>query len=289
MLDSLYYAAWSVWMPTYFVYLVWLFGGHEASATIVIASALLFTFLFELPTGAVADSLKGERTFFLTAALMLAVHIGYAFLVPMLGVELRLGTVVLFELVAGMATALLSGSFDRWYQGTMEMVGLDQSPSELFSELKWVRWVSSGVGGAVGIWWYSKMDSLVVTPEAYWLQPKAWVLQPSHLGGRGTRGSAGPLLPCAAGSSRVSTCCGSRDAERARPSAKSSCGGSSARTRPSVRRGACSVARRCWCRPRCCTRPTCSSCRLPPSTSLYTSGVWASWAPTRAAGVLSRS
>ncbi len=181
LVDALFRLSWVIWVPTFMIYLGLLFDGDTGKSTLVVAAVYFFIFFLEITFGALADTISGIKAFAWSAAFTSFSYLLYATVLYWDPIY-RLWLVIGIELMGALGFAMFSGSFEKWYQTTLELAGYTGSSTEMFGRLKAVRFGVAAVGGAWGIFLYYRFEDVFrVTPTeelpvaALWL-PHTWAV-----------------------------------------------------------------------------------------------------------------
>lgn len=167
-IDALFIAAWTIWVPSYLLYLQTLFDNPSLPITLLCIS-LISMALLEVTAGAIADLLPGQSTFYAACGVSGIAYIVYA-LAAVIDPILRLPFAVAGECLAAAGLAFFSGGFERWFQSTMELVGYRGTPSESFAGLKTTRQIVAIIAGSLGIFLYDAFH----TSGSIYLVPFFW-------------------------------------------------------------------------------------------------------------------
>lgn len=123
LVQALYHSSWAVTAPTYSLFLLER-GLDLLQINLVFATYLIAAFLFEVPTGAVADVFGRKLSFLLSCAVRAVAFLYYAF-------ATTFPEFLLAEFIDAVGTTLASGALDAWAVDGMRAEG-NTRPAERF-------------------------------------------------------------------------------------------------------------------------------------------------------------
>src|SRR5512144_2378285 len=139
LITCLYRVAWSALGPTYALFLIDR-GLDLLQVNLVLATYLITTCLFEVPTGAVAD-VFGRRASFLLSCLVRALAFGLYYFSD------SFGEFLVAELVDAVGTTLATGAFDAWAVDGIRAEGDHRPVDRLFARAQMLAQAMAIVAG----------------------------------------------------------------------------------------------------------------------------------------------
>ena len=132
LIDVLYWIAMTIWVPTFVLYLQWVYPDNWDLALTALLLAFVLSPTLEVSLGALADVWSGSRVFYLSCAL-LAVCFGIYACLRWIPEDEAFSWILIAETIGVLGGVFLSGAFEKWYQTTLELAGSREAGLRNFS------------------------------------------------------------------------------------------------------------------------------------------------------------
>ncbi|HTO58459.1 MAG TPA: MFS transporter, partial [Pseudomonadales bacterium] len=142
LIYTLYCLGWSFTAPMYALFLLSR-GLDLFQINVVLATYLIISFVFEVPTGALADLFGRKLSFLLSCAVRAAAFVMYYF-------AHSFTDCLIAEFVDAVGTTLANGALDAWAVDSMRAEGQQQAPDRFFARAQMISRGSMIGAGIVG-------------------------------------------------------------------------------------------------------------------------------------------